>query len=48
MKVRVRACVGGRGMKEDIVQLRSGVHVVAGTPGRVNDLIRRGELGKHV
>ena len=39
MSIRVHACVGGRPKSEDIRQLEQGLHVVAGTPGRVHDLI---------
>ena len=41
---RVLACVGGVSRAEDERELRRGVHVVVGTPGRVKDLIERGSL----
>jgi len=44
MEVRVHACVGGTAVRNDISTLREGVHVVVGTPGRVNDMIERGAL----
>jgi len=47
MKVKVHACVGGTDWREDISILRGGVHVVAGTPGRVYDMIQRGALRLH-
>jgi len=45
MKINVLPCVGGTVVKEDIKQLKSGdVHVVVGTPGRVNDMLKKGFL----
>ena len=41
MSVKVHACVGGTTIKDDVQKLKSGVHVVVGTPGRVNDMIVR-------
>jgi len=35
------ACIGGTSVSKDITILRSGVHVVVGTPGRVFDMMRR-------
>lgn len=37
-------CVGGTVMSDDRKALKSGVHVVVGTPGRVFDMINRGYL----
>jgi len=42
--VRAVAIYGGSSMERQIEALRRGVPVVVGTPGRVLDLIRRGEL----
>jgi translation initiation factor 4A len=47
MKVRVHACVGGTAVRDDLAILREGVHVVVGTPGRVFDMIQRGNLRLH-
>lgn len=45
MKVKCRACIGGKSMGDDLRQLDSGnVQIVSGTPGRVFDLIRRRAL----
>jgi len=44
MKVRTRACIGGKSLGEDLKQLETGLTVVSGTPGRVYDLIRRRAL----
>ena len=44
MKVRVHSSIGGRSGRDDGVALRSGPHVVTGTPGRVVDNIQRGSL----
>ncbi|MFL6289190.1 MAG: DEAD/DEAH box helicase, partial [Actinomycetes bacterium] len=42
--VRVLAVYGGEGMDRQLRALASGVHVVVGTPGRVQDHIWRGTL----
>ena len=41
MKVKVQACVGGTMIKQDIANLKMGVHVIVATPGRVIDLIKK-------
>merc|ERR1711994_461612 len=43
LEVTTRACVGGTAVREDIQQLANGVQIVVGTPGRVNDMISRGQ-----
>src|SRR3954454_19465575 len=40
----VIACYGGVGMEPQIDALRAGVDVIIGTPGRLLDLLERGEL----
>ncbi len=45
MHVRVHVCTGGTDVRRDHAALRSGPHVVVGTPGRVQDVLRRGALG---
>ncbi len=42
--VRVLAVYGGVGLSRQIDALRAGVHIVVGTPGRVEDLLQRGAL----
>jgi translation initiation factor 4A len=42
--LRCHACVGGTSVKVDEKALRTGVHAVVGTPGRVYDIIRRRAL----
>ena len=42
--LRVKACYGGVGMDPQIEALRKGVDVLIGTPGRLIDLMERGEL----
>ncbi len=37
-------CVGGENIHRQKTQLRRGVHVVIGTPGRLKDLIKQGEI----
>ena len=45
MKVKVLPCVGGTLVKDDIKTLKSGgTQVVVGTPGRVNDMLKKGFL----
>lgn len=44
MNVQCHACIGGRALGEDIRKLDYGQHVVAGTPGRVFDMIQRRNL----
>ena len=44
MNLRVLSATGGGHLRSDIQTLKGGVHMVVGTPGRVYDLIRRGEL----
>uniref|UniRef100_A0A060T8H0 ATP-dependent RNA helicase eIF4A n=1 Tax=Blastobotrys adeninivorans TaxID=409370 RepID=A0A060T8H0_BLAAD len=44
LKVTVHACIGGTSVQDDVAILREGVHVVVGTPGRVNDMIQRRTL----
>jgi ATP-dependent RNA helicase DeaD len=41
---QVLACYGGASIRPQIEQLERGVSVVVGTPGRVMDLMRRGNL----
>ncbi|KAK5972624.1 Eukaryotic initiation factor 4A [Trichostrongylus colubriformis] len=41
MKVKVHTCIGGTSIRDDQRKLEAGVHVVVGTPGRVNDMICR-------
>ncbi|BAY12198.1 DEAD/DEAH box helicase [Calothrix sp. NIES-2098] len=42
--LRVLAIYGGQSIDRQILQLRRGVHIVVGTPGRVIDLLDRGSL----
>eukprot|EP01086_Lenisia_limosa_P004069 TRINITY_DN18_c0_g1_i1.p1 TRINITY_DN18_c0_g1~~TRINITY_DN18_c0_g1_i1.p1 ORF type:complete len:392 (-),score=165.16 TRINITY_DN18_c0_g1_i1:145-1254(-) len=44
MDAKVHACIGGTNVREDMARLAEGVHVVVGTPGRVNDMINRQAL----
>lgn len=43
-QVKVHACVGGTVVRDDIKKLKSGVHIVVGTPGRVYDMMKKGFL----
>lgn len=44
MGISIEAVYGGAGMQEQVFALRKGVHIVVGTPGRLNDHLRRGTL----
>jgi ATP-dependent RNA helicase len=44
LNVQVHACIGGTKVGEDIKKLDYGQHIVCGTPGRVFDMIKRGNL----
>jgi len=44
MNVQIHSCIGGTNVGEDIKKLENGVHIVAGTPGRVFDMISRKSL----
>ncbi|HLE14962.1 MAG TPA: DEAD/DEAH box helicase, partial [Anaerolineales bacterium] len=43
-RIRVLPVYGGQSIQQQINRLRSGVHVVVGTPGRIMDHLRRGTL----
>merc|ERR1719235_673842 len=42
--VQAHLCIGGTDPEIDRIKLREGQHVVSGTPGRIDDMIRRGHL----
>ncbi|MEL6331973.1 MAG: DEAD/DEAH box helicase, partial [Cyanobacteria bacterium J06626_26] len=44
-QLRVLPVYGGQSIERQLSQLRRGVHMVVGTPGRVLDLLNRGSLG---
>lgn len=44
LRISIEAIYGGAGMHEQINALKKGVHIVVGTPGRLNDHLRRGTL----
>jgi len=44
MNLKVLSATGGNHLRNDIQSLKSGVQFIVGTPGRVFDLIRRGDL----
>jgi translation initiation factor 4A len=44
MDLKVLSATGGNQLRNDIGALKAGVHLVTGTPGRIYDLIRRGDL----
>jgi translation initiation factor 4A len=44
MGLKVLSATGGNQLRSDIVSLKSGAQFVVGTPGRIYDLIRRGDL----
>jgi superfamily II DNA/RNA helicase len=49
MGLKVLSATGGNQLRSDIMALKSGAQFVVGTPGRIYDLIRRGDLSvEHV
>jgi len=46
MTIKTHACTGGKSILNDVRKLEMGVHVVSGTPGRVNDMIKRKYLDR--
>ena len=46
MNVTCHACVGGVNIRDTIKSLETGVQVVAGTPGRIFDMVKRSALRK--
>ena len=44
MGLKVLSATGGNQLKNDISTLRNGAQFIVGTPGRIFDLIRRGDL----
>ncbi len=44
MNLRVLSATGGNHLRSDIQSLKSGAQFIVGTPGRIFDLIRRGDL----
>jgi translation initiation factor 4A len=44
MNLRVLSATGGNQLRADISSLKAGAQFVVGTPGRIYDLIRRGDL----
>jgi translation initiation factor 4A len=42
MGFKSHACMGGTSVKDDINKLKDIVHIVAGTPGRMHDMIKKG------
>jgi superfamily II DNA/RNA helicase len=42
--LRIATIYGGTNIKQDIQQLRKGVDIVVATPGRLADLVRRGDI----
>jgi len=41
MGLKIHACVGGTVVREDILTLKKGMHIVVGTPGRVLDMMKK-------
>lgn len=41
MGIKIHACVGGTSIREDIKVLKQGVQVVVGTPGRIQEMMRK-------
>ena len=45
MNIKVLSATGGNPVRNDIQLLKNGAQFIVGTPGRIFDLIRRGDLG---
>lgn len=41
MNLKSHACIGGTSVKDSVDEIRKGVHIIVGTPGRVMDMIKR-------
>ena len=41
INVKVEGFIGGKSIKNDILKLNDGIHIVVGTPGRIYDLIEK-------
>lgn len=41
LNIKIYSCTGGTNITEDKRNLKEGVHVVVGTPGRVHDMIKK-------
>jgi len=44
LSVKIRCCVGGKRVGDDIKSLEAGVHIVSGTPGRIKHMIQEKHL----
>lgn len=44
MNAKCHGCIGGKSLGEDRKALQQGVQIISGTPGRVYDLIKRGDF----
>ncbi|CAM4840297.1 unnamed protein product [Rotaria magnacalcarata] len=44
MNVTYHACIGGAKLHDDMKQLEAGVQIIAGTPGRIYDMLQRSVL----
>jgi len=44
MKISCHVCVGGTVVRNDIRKIQEGIQIVIGTPGRINDMIKRNAL----
>lgn len=42
--VKVHTCVGGKSLKDGVKAMKTGVHIVSGTPGRVLGMIKQRQL----
>jgi translation initiation factor 4A len=46
MELKVYSATGGTPIREDLRALERGVHFIVGTPGRIYDLMNRGQLNR--
>ena len=46
-KIKTALLIGGESMPKQLTQLRNGPRIIVGTPGRINDHLKRGSLMLH-
>jgi translation initiation factor 4A len=44
MQLKIHVSIGGTQIRDEIKKLKEGPHIVVGTPGRINDMLKKGFL----
>jgi ATP-dependent RNA helicase DDX41 len=47
-RLRTMLCIGGMDMKEQMHQLKRGLHIVVGTPGRLSDMLNKNKFNLEI